>query len=1189
MKSMPSRANARVDQRIDDWKLKLIDLTRRNKLINYKETKTSSLKIINPSIDTIFSRLANEGKPWEIWSPTISSKPRGRTQITTSQTDPRQVDRILRNLARRSLSEYRERGIRILYLAFGMLNWKDPQSKEMLRSPIVLVPVEITSKTPRAPVKIQIPSVEEEVSLNPALKLKLHYEHQLELPPLPDFETTKIGEYLQKVAEALSDIECNLEQSVDLGLFSFHKLVMYQDLNDNKKLISEHPIIRALAGEKYRHKGELIFPKEEELDQIDPQETFQVLDADSSQQLCIQYALNGQSFVMHGPPGTGKSQTIGNLISEFIARGKSVLFVSEKMAALEVVYNRLKAKNLDEYCLELHSQKANKREVVQELNRCLTEHLVKGRTLSPEELDRLVKRRAQLKDYVESLHKTRGKINLTAFQVLSNLSKLEESPYVTTAYPDFKSLDQRKLLELEDDIRRLSNTWTVVEEGENFPWIGCIEKDFTPEARSNWIHLLESTLTTLDTLIQDSNAYSQALGLPIPHTIREYENLQTLSNIITGTPRPPRNWFEDRNLEELQTQTDEHRKNWESYQSRKKWLRIRYDSRLLVSPIGLAESIGRAYRYLCEWLQPGAGKDDLFAKREQLKKYLDALPNRLVELRSDATKITEILGVKKEVNNLELITKLSLLSNLCLEKTRPPRSWLEKNTSQNVKQALEEFKDKLSRKQTMENRLQNYEESFLQLDHNQLIEYFEGPRRSPLRFLTSKYYRINGLISKHSKDNRVPESVIEDLKTALEYNKLRLDIASSIKKYGKILGPYCSEALDIEGAEKALETATRVIKIIGKSRIPKTLRDNLCYGTEPSQELIQTDKKLKTPLTDLRKESNQLKKILPIKLANTGKSLRKSNLEKVSDWAIEGSERLSRLESVGAPAYAAVLDPSKLTYRDIIQDLKTSEKLQEFEDQIGEKSTQYTETYGDLYNGLQTDWDNVKNAISWTIRLIRTLPSGVPEELKQTISQGDKVLPTDPRINDRWDQITINLNAIKKRFDPPLWSNPQESLNLDELRSSIQNYRTRIDDLRLLVDFKFLIKELDSEGLGELVDKLVNGKTDRKNIIPIFQKAMYQGILEMIYDEDQTLKTFRGKDHEQLINDFRRLDQRLIEYTPFRVIENVDKLKPQGVFVQSPDSEITILMREAAKNGDTCPSEISLKRSPTSSGSSNRV
>jgi hypothetical protein len=425
--------------------------------------------------------LIKKGKAWEIWDPTSARRRRRSTQLATSERDIKQIDRILKNLARRSLSEYRERGVRILYITFGMLNWKDLVSNQMVRSPIILVPVEITRKTPRDSFKIQVPAVEEEVSLNPALKLKMYYDHKLELPPLPDFENTKVSEYLEILEETLSVIECELDRCVDLGLFSFQKLVMYQDLNDNKEIIVRNPIIRALGGERYRPKEELVYPKEEELDQINPREAFQVLDADSSQQLCIQYALNGHSYVMHGPPGTGKSQTIGNLISEFIARGKSVLFVSEKMAALEVVYNRLKAKDLDEYCLELHSQKANKREVVQELNRCLTEHIGKGKTLSDEELDRLVQRRAQLKSYVESLHMTREKIKLTAYQILSNLSRLEETPYIPTGYPNFTALDQKKLLELEDMVRRLSNSWIVVEEGESFPWLGCIEKEFTPQ------------------------------------------------------------------------------------------------------------------------------------------------------------------------------------------------------------------------------------------------------------------------------------------------------------------------------------------------------------------------------------------------------------------------------------------------------------------------------------------------------------------------------------------------------------------------------------------------------------------------------------------------------------------------------------------------------------------------------------
>ena len=132
------------------------------------------------------------------------------------------------------------------------------------------------------------------------------------------------------------------EPSVDLGLFSFQKLVIYKDLEANADLVTQHPIIRAIAGIKEDNLILSGLPDEKDVDKIElPAKTYQVLDADSSQRVSIEYALRGQSFVMKGPPGTGKSQTIANIIAECIANGKSVLFVSDKMAALEVVYKRL--------------------------------------------------------------------------------------------------------------------------------------------------------------------------------------------------------------------------------------------------------------------------------------------------------------------------------------------------------------------------------------------------------------------------------------------------------------------------------------------------------------------------------------------------------------------------------------------------------------------------------------------------------------------------------------------------------------------------------------------------------------------------------------------------------------------------------------------------------------------------------
>src|SRR5262249_43387879 len=149
-------------------------------------------------------------------------------------------------------------------------------------------------------------------------------------------------------------------------------------------------------------------PEEQELDAVQPPEkTFHILDADSSQRLCLEAVARGHSFVLQGPPGTGKSQTIANLIADCLANGKKVLFVSEKIAALEVVYNRLRGGGLGDFCLELHSHKANKREVVAELRRCLEERRPVDAVRAEEDYEKLKQRRDQLTRYVEALHAVR--------------------------------------------------------------------------------------------------------------------------------------------------------------------------------------------------------------------------------------------------------------------------------------------------------------------------------------------------------------------------------------------------------------------------------------------------------------------------------------------------------------------------------------------------------------------------------------------------------------------------------------------------------------------------------------------------------------------------------------------------------------------------------------------------------------
>ena len=197
----------------------------------------------------------------------------------------------------------------------------------------------LSKETLRQPYSISVPPVEDEAVLNPALQAKLKNDYKIELPPLPeDWEGQKLADYFKLVETAVADMGWKTEPSVDLGLFSFQKLVIYKDLESNAALVVQHPIIKAIAGIKEDNLILSGLPDEKDVDKIEaPAKTYRILDADSSQRVSIEYAVRGQSFVMKGPPGTGKSQTIANIIAECIANGKSVLFVSDKMAAMEVV------------------------------------------------------------------------------------------------------------------------------------------------------------------------------------------------------------------------------------------------------------------------------------------------------------------------------------------------------------------------------------------------------------------------------------------------------------------------------------------------------------------------------------------------------------------------------------------------------------------------------------------------------------------------------------------------------------------------------------------------------------------------------------------------------------------------------------------------------------------------------------
>ena len=170
-------------------------------------------------------------------------------------------------------------------------------------------------------------------------------------------------------------------------------------------------------------------PADHEFDGVKPWDVFTIRDADSSQLAAILRARAKQDLIIQGPPGTGKSQTIANLIAQFLLEGRKVLFVSEKMAALSVVYKRLRESGLNPFCLEIHSDKANKRDVLTRIRRARPAVAPKVSSQERLRFETLLSYRRELNEYVRDLHQValHGK---SAFDVHGGISALADIPDV---------------------------------------------------------------------------------------------------------------------------------------------------------------------------------------------------------------------------------------------------------------------------------------------------------------------------------------------------------------------------------------------------------------------------------------------------------------------------------------------------------------------------------------------------------------------------------------------------------------------------------------------------------------------------------------------------------------------------------------------------------------------------------------
>ena len=515
--------------KLNKWANLLLDTGKRNNLISFKDSKATSVELVSPDFDTVFLN-AGHGAVFEVYDPKLENEdepldvrafsglygdtrriiereeyislyePRLKrnNQILVYNQSPNPIS-ALKNIASRAKTAIEERGVNIAYIAFGFINWTEAEKPDhIIKAPVLLMPITVENESSVDPYRIKIT---DDVIVNPTFSFKLKNEFGIELP---EYTEDSVDEYFEKINERICKLKWRVTKECKIGIFSFQKINMHVDLKENAEKILKNNGVLTLLGE-----ADASVSDNEALNIKEDAGLNSVVDADSSQIEAILLAREGKSFVLQGPPGTGKSQTITNIIAECLSLDKKVLFVSEKLAALNVVYGKLKSAGLEEFCLELHSHKANKKDVIDEL--CHTLRLGKSALSdrAKKELDAKTRAEEELDKYESELHKTRPTINKTLYQLYEEISAVRLAPDLEFVINKITEKGEEYINEVETALTRyVEYTDRIGYDYRKNCWYGYADLDATYQSRLE----LKQDLRDLITLTENLKAINKRLS-----------------------------------------------------------------------------------------------------------------------------------------------------------------------------------------------------------------------------------------------------------------------------------------------------------------------------------------------------------------------------------------------------------------------------------------------------------------------------------------------------------------------------------------------------------------------------------------------------------------------------------------------------------------------------------------------------
>jgi very-short-patch-repair endonuclease len=1069
---------------------------------------------------------------------------------------PDDLSRIVRGLYRKSTQAYLDQGLSILYLAFGTLAWTDVDHTAY-KSPLLLVPVRL--ETAGLGTLATLEPTEDDTLVNPALALKLD-QFGVTLPPAEAVEgasgEVNLAAFLDKVRAAVAGHkDWTVTDDLTLSYFTFAKEAMYRDLLDNEELIAGHETVQALAlggaGVSQGVSDRFDFDEitDRDIDEKAPPEVIPlILDADSSQRACVTAALAGKSFVMDGPPGTGKSQTIANIIGVLLHAGKTVLFVSEKAAALDVVRNRLADRGLGPYLLELHSAKATRKQVAEELGRALLTEQVPPRGLGVMDTRLALLRRNQLNQYADAMNRKRDPLGMSLHQVLGQIALLHDTPAAPIPVISAAELAVERYSEVMEAARVLSRAWRPARQGASFAWRGVTERG----AMESHLQQASSALATLSGTAALNDELAELTGLTRPS---DASALAVLLGHLSARPAAvPSDWLIadslapiedaiaklDALLAGITAATDR-----ASGAAGTTWQAIPQPETLPSLP-----DLGVLFPPAPD--VSGARADEITALAVTFRDGADMLANRAAFLGS----LAGMLGLRPPLTFAEASDLLSL-TRLAEVPLHPERLWLTlagHGSALAAADALRSAADALAAAESAA--LAYYMPQAFNEDAAGLV-----PRLGAhhgLGKLSGGYRAGKKTIAAFTAPGVSGDAAQRHLGLVVAWQNAARSYATAEQAHARALGShYDGRATNFTAVAQALRTAEIALRL-ARGQDTARVAD---YLADPPDAALTT---MATVITDDLQSWRTDRTTPPELLAGT--------IADAIAWLHAQRELLEVTAAVTLTVGNTVDQP--LTAARACTLVSLRDTADAAYDRLAAFAGDFNDTFGALYAGRQTDLSAVMNACAWASRLRELVTGNAAVPLTDAQAKAATTARMTPSLDKAAATWLAARDSLLAAFHPyrhaSLTADLDDYEEADDLIKTLRQDTAGQDEWHA---YRSARSVLEAHGMQDVTAFCERQRVPAEQVSAILQRAILQGWAECVLREDKALSVVRAAERDALVAEYRKVDEALIQNVVGDIIGACNARRPR-----TDIGESAIIAREAGKKRKHMPVRTLLER-----------